>query len=160
MASDILVNFPMLFQRAPFYALALLGACLSLVASGCGARTTTLTGTVQYQGQPVSSGSVILYCADKQIVRGMIDANGSYSIPNVPPGRATMTVQSEARVPAGMKFQQKLPPSVNGPVFPAVEHGRGDRVMSIPRRYAHPEESGLIVNINRNNAIFNIDLTP
>jgi hypothetical protein len=136
----------------------LLAAFGSLFAAGCGADTTTLSGTVTFNGRPVTGGSVSLYCADKQIVRGIIDADGRYSIPNVPFGTAVITVQSHTFVPAGMQLQQKLPESVNSPAPPALAGETAKKATPIPPRYSHPEESGLTVDVRSHPATHDIQL--
>lgn len=128
-------------------------------ASGCDSGTATATGIVTYQGKPVPGGSVVFYCADKQIVRGLIGTDGRYTIPNVPCGPATVTVQSPSRLPAGMRLRQNLPPVKDGPLPPTQEAaesvGRGG---AIPPRYALPDESGLSVVVGRGQLTFDIDL--
>src|SRR5438128_1084062 len=89
-----------------------------VLAPGCGSKTATVEGLVTIQGKPVADGSVVFYCADKQIVRGLIGSDGRYSIPNVPCGQAIVTVQSLPRVPPGLKLQQNLPPAKDGPTLP------------------------------------------
>lgn len=132
----------------------------AVFAGGCGADTTTLSGTVTLNGRPVSGGSVILYCSDKQIVRGLIDADGRYTIPNVPFGTATITVQSHTFVPAGMQVPQKLPPSSSdSPLPPALAAEDSKRVIPIPPRYTHPEESGLSVNVQSHPTTHDIQLS-
>lgn len=136
-------------------------ACLLSIViggSGCGSATATVSGKVTYSGGPVKSGSVVFFCADKQIVRGLI-VDGDYTIPNVPRGRVIATVQATAKVPAGLRMQQQLPPMVNGPAavpsvsrdFPAVE---------LPARYALPEESGLVIDVQGSHVTYEIDLKP
>ena len=49
-------------------------ACALL--SGCGPAQSEVSGTVTFQRGPVTSGSVILYCQDKQILTGAIGADG------------------------------------------------------------------------------------
>jgi hypothetical protein len=139
--------------------------CSTLLAiplvSGCGSNTATVTGTVTYKGKPVPGGSVVLYCADQQIVRGLIGIDGRYTIPNVPCGQATVTVHSPSRLPEGLRIQQKLPPVQNGPrppILDATENpGRGG---GIPARYAIPDESGLVVVVTGRLLVFDIDLQP
>jgi hypothetical protein len=125
----------------------LLAACLC--AGGCDARTATVAGRVTLRGQPLPSGSVSVYCADGQIARG-----------NVPPGAAAVTVQSHARIPPGLRVEQKLPPAIDGPVLPGAAGAGPDRVPPIPPRYAVPEESGLRVVVAGGPVTFDIDLTP
>lgn len=130
-----------------------------LVLTGCGSGSAVVSGTVTYRGKPVPGGSVILYCSDKQIVRGTIGPDGRYTIPNVPAGSAVVTVQTHARVPAGLKLRQNLPPSVDSPTPPAAATS-ADGAVLIPPRYALPEESGLVVVIDRGQVAYDIDLKP
>ena len=146
-------------RRYRLVATSCLAALGCLFAAGCGSETATVSGRVTYQGKPVTNGSVIVYCSDKQIVRGNLGADGSYSIPNVPRGTSVVTVQTHARVPAGLRLQQNLPPSSGGPIAPTVEHSDTVRV-SIPQRYALPEESGLSVVVDHGPVTFDIDLKP
>jgi hypothetical protein len=132
-----------------------------LPAPGCGFHTATVTGLVTLGGRPVGDGSVVFYCADKQIVRGLIGPDGRYSIPNVPWGPATVTVQSHPRVPDGMRMRQNLPPSSGGPELPPAVEGPAARPgVVIPPRYGLPEESGLSVLIDRERLTYDIDLRP
>jgi hypothetical protein len=131
---------------------------ISLLAMGCGSGTATVSGTVTSLGKPVKNGSVILYCPDKQIVRGLI-VDGKYSIPNVPCGSATVTVQAHARVPAGLNLQQQLPR--NSSNRPLNQIGAGEmQLVDIPPRYALPEESGLVIEVNKSNVTYEIELKP
>jgi hypothetical protein len=101
----------------------LIASCISiasLFAVGCGSETATVSGTVTSQGKPVKNGSVILYCADKQIVRGLI-VDGKYTIPNVPCGSVIATVQAHAKMPAGLRLQQHLPTNTNRRFPPQAE---------------------------------------
>lgn len=136
-----------------------LAALLCLLAAGCGARTGTVAGRVTHLGRPVSGGSVVVYCSDKQIARGVLAADGTYTIPNVPHGVAAVTVQALPRVPVGLHEKQALPPMVNGPTPAAVERADPTKA-GIPLRYALPEESGLSVVIDRGTVTYDIDLKP
>ncbi|MBN9524308.1 carboxypeptidase regulatory-like domain-containing protein [bacterium] len=118
------------------------------LAAGCGARSAEVTGRVTCAGQAVTGGSVILYCPDGQIVRGLVGPDGRYTIPNVPHGTAAVTVQAHTRVPDGMKLKQILPPAVNGPTPLPADRGTG-RIVAVPPRYTMPEESGLSVVVDR-----------
>lgn len=133
---------------------------LLVLASGCGSGTATITGVVTFQGKPVPGGSVVIYCSDKQIVRGLIGTDGQYSIPNVPYGPAVVTIQSPSRLPSGMRLQQNLPPSINGPLVPSSETDGATRGGGIPPRYALPDESGLSVVVDQRSLTYHIDLKP
>lgn len=135
----------------------LLIGTISLVAAGCGSETGTVSGTVLFQGNPIKNGSVIIYCADKQIVRGVI-VDGHYSIPNVPYGSAIATIQANPKAPAGLRPNQPLPPVTNGPVEGVT--AAADPVDQIPQRYSLLDESGLILNVDSRHVTFEIDLKP
>ncbi len=140
---------------APWGLLAL--GCLLL--AGCEAKTATITGQVTYKGKPVSGGSVVFYCQGEQIVRGLITNEGRYSIPNVPLGAAVVTVQSHAKVPDGFRFKQRLPLATNGPIPPTADPN-DVVVVTLPPRYALPEESGLDVIVDRSLMTYDLDLKP
>lgn len=132
-------------------------ACLS----GCQAKTSSVSGKVTYEGKPVAGGSVILYCQDKQIVRGIIGTEGNFTIPNVPLGTATATVHAHTQVPPGLQFKQKrIPPVIDGPIPPRIDPANAGAAALIPERFGVPEESGLNLTVDRPRLVFNIDLTP
>jgi hypothetical protein len=119
-----------------------------------------VSGTVTLRGKPVSGGSVVFYCADQQIVRGLIGPDGTYSIPNVPCGPAVVTVQAHPRVPPGLYLRQNLPPASGGPLTPTVDHPPEAHGTPIPARYGLPEESGLSAVVERGRTTHDIDLKP
>ena len=128
-------------------------------STGCGKQLCELTGRVTFQGQPVTSGSVVLYC-DGQIVRGLISPDGTYAITNVPRGRVRVTVTPPVRVPDGFRKKYALPPVVNGPIMPEIGRPVKDaRARAVPARYSVPEESGLTVTVHRGVTEFDINLT-
>jgi hypothetical protein len=117
-----------------------------------------VSGKVTLQGKPVCCGSVILYCEDKQIVRGVIDPDGRYSIPNVPMGRAVVTVRSHPPLPIGFETTVDLPPTRDGPILPGHAIKDSESVTVVPERYGVPEESGLRVQVSSTQVEFDIDL--
>jgi hypothetical protein len=133
---------------------------LALVAAGCRSGSGSLSGTVTYQSKPLTGGSVIVYCSDRQIVHGVIGPDGRYAIPDVPRGPAVVTVQTHPRTPFGTRFQPNLPAPVNGPIMPG-ESGPGvPAAAAIPPKYALPEESGLSVTVGPGPQTYDIDLLP
>ncbi len=126
---------------------------------GCGQATSTVSGTVRFQGRPLSGGSVILYCDDQQMVRGLIGPGGRYSIPNVPRGAARVTVKAQTHLPEAFRVAGNLPPVEDGPQAPTPSP-RSDRTPNIPHRYGLPEESGLAVTVAQATVEHDIDLHP
>jgi hypothetical protein len=135
-------------------------ALLALICAGCGSGTTTVSGRVTYQGKPIPGGSIVLYCADKQIVHAILGADGTYTIPDVPRGEAVITIQTPQPKPYMIKHRLNLPPAVNGPAPAVVEPARGEEVVQLPLRYTLPEESGLTVMVEGKNLTHDIDLRP
>src|SRR5437588_322666 len=88
-------------QRAPLaVALARAGwLVLVLVASGCGPRFGNVSGTVKYQGKPMSGGSIIFFDAGNRSVSGAIGSDGRYSVTNVTAGRARIAVFPPMAIP-------------------------------------------------------------
>ncbi len=142
-------------------ATALALAVLCAPASGCGSGTATVSGTVTFQGKPLTSGSVALYCADKQILHALIDSAGRYSIPKVPLGAVRVTVQTHRKAPLGL-FTAAQPPKMltgDSPIRPIIDPNERPP-MVIPYRYAHPEESGLSFVAAVAHQPFDIELLP
>lgn len=137
---------------------AIVWIAVATCSTGCGSKPAVVTGTVTYQGKPLTGGSVILYCADDQIVRGVIGPDGAYTIPNVPRGVCRVTVKTYTPIPAGFRLKQELPPVHDGPIHPSQSPALSGE--AVPERYAVPEESGLTVRVDRPQTIFDITLTP
>jgi hypothetical protein len=133
--------------------------CLALAASGCGARTGTLSGKVSYQGKPVTRGTVTLFCADGHILSGFISPEGTYSIPRVPLGDARITVATYPPVPRGFNLPQQLPPS-NGtyPRETAALPATTEKFVPLPERYKRPNSSGLAVTVRRSDEVHDLQL--
>lgn len=133
-------------------------AGLLVAAAGCTKPETAVTGTVQYQGRPLTGGSVILYCENKQIVHGLIGPDGTYAIPNVPRGVARVTVRAHGQVPAGFNLRSQLPPVEGGPVRPDLARPARPADPVIPGRYGLPEESDLSVRVDGAGLTYDIHL--
>src|SRR5438105_2273574 len=62
--------------------------------TGCGGGriTSTVTGTVSYQGKPVPAGKVSFYGPNDQVASALIGEDGSYEAMNVPLGTVRVAV--------------------------------------------------------------------
>lgn len=128
--------------------------------TGCSRSAGSVTGRVTFQGTPLRTGTVLLYCEDKQIIHGLIGVDGTYQIPNVPPGRVRVTVRAPARQVEAWTHRVRIPPAINGPSLPDSARSARDPVPPVlPARYEVPEESGLAVTVAGGVTVFDIPMT-
>jgi hypothetical protein len=148
--------------RAAARRLTLFAAPLAVLAAGvtgCGRPADSVTGKVTFRDSLLHNGAVILYCEDQQIIHGLIGPDGTYAIPNVSRGRVRVAVRVPSQTKEVWHQRAKLPPAVNGPVFPARgPAGKSVPMPIVPVRYELPEESGLTVTVNGGVTVFDINL--
>jgi hypothetical protein len=89
--------------------LAALCSCAFIVA-GCsgGADGVTVSGTVNYRGQPFSNASITFYPASGRPVSAAI-SDGEYSL-RLQPGEYQVTVSLGVNLPPGWKEGDPIPP--------------------------------------------------
>jgi hypothetical protein len=122
------------------------GLMLTLAALGCGGPFTgEVTGTVQYNGQPLPGGKVTIIHPDGRIGEGDIKEDGTYSIPKAPGGDVKVTVQTIPPI-AGI-------PGISKPLYPAGKY------VPIPLKYRKTETSELKLEVKRGSQKFDIELT-
>lgn len=128
---------------------ALAGGML-LLTSGCGLfeNSGTVSGTVQYKGQPLTEGSVSFVCDNGKVATGAIDQAGHYVVSQVPVGSAKVTVQV-------VSSQGQPPMSFAG--APKTVQGKGAEP-KIPLRFALAATSDLQHSVTKGKQQFNIDL--
>lgn len=110
---------------------------LLLIVTGCGKRTGEVSGTVSYQGQPVSSGSVTFFDKNNQVVGSSVITAGKYKVQQVPVGAVTITVIS-APPPSKVK---------KGTAPPDKDAVSADEGVAIPPEYGKPDKSGLTYQV-------------
>ena len=132
----------------------------ALLIAGCNSPGAVLKGKVRLAGKPLAGGSVIVHAGQDQKIRGLIAEDGSYEIPNLPAGPCLLTVHANARMPEGMHLKQVLPPTdPNGPLPPGQAASyTTNRPTAIPKKFTHPEESGLATTIKPGEQTFDIEL--
>jgi hypothetical protein len=137
--------------------------CGILLAVGCSGKGV-VSGKVQYKGKPVLGGSVSLIPATGGAMSSPIEEDGSYTIRDVPPGTAKITVETESFrppvPPRGVpgvsseymkKSLEQMNPGMNDPQ-------RAKRYVQIPAEYSDPDKSNLTCTVKGGKQEHNIDL--
>lgn len=143
----------------------------AVLVVGCSKPTGDLTGTVQYKGKSVVTGTVTAFDADKKPYQGAIE-QGQYTIKGIPVGSVSLIVVS-LNPAAG---QPGPPAGGPGPAgTPGAPGGGGDRGggrgaprgsqqepipgwFAIPSKYEKVETSDLKTEIKAGPNTFNIEL--
>ena len=116
-----------------------------MAATGCGATTGDVTGTVTYQGKIVGSGEVIIAASDSLPYYGAIQDDGSYIVPKVPLGSSKIAVVSPDP-DAGNDMAFKMNKSIKPP-GPAPARGDPSKWFALPDDYRHFDKSNLTVTV-------------
>ncbi len=134
---------------------ALRGVCLLvsvLPLAGCGPSTGEIEGTVEYDGKPLTSGSVIFMSEDKKPRLAHIHKDGTYRISDCPPGLVRIAVRTRPREPEAFSHTKPPPKST----IPA-DYLKGG--VAIPRKYEEAEQSGLTYQVKLGRQTHNLKLT-
>jgi hypothetical protein len=108
----------------------------ALCVSGCGSGAK-VSGTVKYQGKPITSGFIVFMDAQGKVSQpASIQPDGSYTATDVPLGSVKVTIDN----PPPPGYGQKLPPSDN-PEEKAAQAAAATYV-PIPIKYKDPQKSG------------------
>lgn len=117
--------------------------CSSVVLSiavfacgGCGPSGASVTGTVSYKGQPLTSGFVIFQPEVGNLSQSPIAPDGSYRIEGVSPGRVAVAVTGPTKPAVGPDGVSADGPAVGGPQ------------VYIPERYGVLEKAGLAYEVS------------
>jgi hypothetical protein len=130
----------------------LLALALCAGLTGCGQSTVEVTGTVRYNGKPLSSGAIQFLGADGVPCAAPIQKDGTYSI-RLAHGTAKVIVSSvdEARLTRFTVQSAKA----GGRTAPAP----AQKFSAIPQRYADWATSGLTLVIEGDRTEQDFDLT-
>ncbi len=129
---------------------------LSACICGCG-NTATVSGKVNYQGRPVTYGSVIFVCTDKIARSGVIEPDGSYLIEGVPPGNVKIAVIS--RNPSlGRSVVRHEKPVQPGQKETSTQELAVKKWFSLPPKFENHKTSGLECTISSGRVSYDIDL--
>jgi hypothetical protein len=139
-----------------------------LFAIGC-SSTGTVTGKLSYRGQTLKGGTVVFFPeGGGGVFRSPIAEDGTYTVTNVPPGLAKISVETKSikpiPIPRGVKITP--PPEATKEAsgnpelvtsmfnFQATAH----RYVRIPDKYSDPEKSGLTCTVSSGKQEYDIDL--
>lgn len=109
--------------------------------SGCGPSTSTVSGTVTYQGKKVVWGGVALVAADGTAHPGTIEKDGSFTIANVPTGTAKVGVTSPDPLMGAKSAKEFEGTRYKPPQLPAGAW------FPVPEKFGDPKTSGLTVEV-------------
>ena len=134
--------------------------CAILCCGGCSKPTGDISGTVQWEGQPLIQGRIAFHCqgGDKPVLMTNV-RSGEFAIQAAPLGRCQVTVET---------FEQKttrVPGQINSPTpddVPLPEDEASPVIdasyVPLPSRYASPEKSGLEFEVAPGPNTFDIEL--
>jgi hypothetical protein len=146
--------------------LGLLLASAWLVPPGCGSghpKTTSVTGSVTYQGQPVGGAQVMFYCKTGRPAEGVTDPAGRFTLTTFRDNDGALAGEHAVVISKPMhagNVAQKA--AIDNPHAPPASPG-GARTMprqAIPARYALPGQSPLRATVTLGGSNdFTFDLT-
>jgi hypothetical protein len=141
--------------RLAGYAVVLLFVCIALTSCSevepLEVTNATLQGTVTYQGKPVPYALVIaVSTAGTSSATANADADGKYSMTNVPLGGVQIAVNTAAG--KGMMMGKMMSKQKGGQAGPAPQ------MVDVPEKFFKPESSGITTNIVDGPNTFNVEL--
>ena len=120
--------------------MAAFAALLLLTASGCDSKAT-LSGRVTLQGEPVTTGTIVVMNRDSTVAKGNIQSDGRYSVSGVSRGIVRIGVVSD-NAPRGKG---------------AKTHASRNR-MQLRHELANPLTSGLECEVVKSHTLFDLEL--
>lgn len=110
-------------------------ALLLLLAPGCGPRFGNVSGTVTYQGKPLTGGTITFFDAANRTTSGEIKPDGTYTVSKVALGQARIAVATPMDIPF-KKINEDVKMDVAAP-----------KPSPIPVKYADADKSGLTCEV-------------
>jgi hypothetical protein len=120
-------------------------------ATGCGGSYTDVTGKVTYRDRPVVYGTVSVIGPDQKTYYGVINQDGTFTVPRVPAGAVKIGVYSpdpyfDPPISAAEKAKAEEARRASGiPIAPKPPKGMWFR---LPGKYADPLSSGLTADVS------------
>ncbi len=130
-----------------FFGLVVLSLAAGLGCGGDKKGSSKVSGTVNYEGTPLPSGTVTFFDAKQQIVGSASIQNGNYVMEGVPTGKVAVTVTTPPPIAPNTSHRPKDMPG--DPPVPVVP---------IPPIYGNPQQSGLSYDVKPGSQDYPIEL--
>jgi hypothetical protein len=111
-------------------------------------ETGIVEGHVTYKGKPLEAGTIQFHPEKGKPIIVKLQADGVYKTADVPIGEFRVTVETESVNPANLKDGDKKDAARPDPA----------KYVSIPKKYAKPETSGLTAEVKKGKQALDIDL--
>jgi hypothetical protein len=122
--------------------------CTAIALSGCGGSSGgTVSGTITYNGTPLNAGTITFFGKDDKSASGSIDADGKYTVANVPVGPVKIAIRTPPPIP-----------DTKAKDVPHVEGASAVKPIQIPPMYADQKSSDLTFTVNPGSQEFPIAL--
>ena len=148
---------------------------LSVLASGCGSKDGTVSGTVYYKGQPIKGGTVYFFPEKESGSHlALIGTDGTYSISKLPMGPAKISVMvavpgvpksvfSQGKFGGGQAAEKGLKGRMTEEAKKEIEEQAKPSNITgysapIPEKYSNPERSGLKIDVTGGNQTHDIKM--
>ena len=123
--------------------------------SGCGSKTSTVSGKVTFKDKPLPSGTVTFFGPNGTVESGEIQPDGTYTIPRAPVGAVQIIVMTAAGTVAG--FDISDPTLVQDARIPKPTV----KPVPIPPHYGQLGKSGLTYTVeSKADQSHHINLAP
>lgn len=125
-------------------------AVLLIAVTGCGGSHADVAGKVTYRDRPVAYGTVSVIGPDQKTYYGVINPDGTFTVPRVPVGAVKIGIYSpdpyfEPPISAAEKAKVEEARRASGiPIPPKPPKGVWFR---LPGKYADPLSSGLTADV-------------
>lgn len=125
--------------------------CAILVAAGCGdGPRVDVSGSITYQGKPLTYGTVNAIASDKMTYYGTIQQDGTFVIANVPPGPMKLGIVSPDPYPKDLASESAKAEVAErerkAGVVAAPKPPKG-KWFPVPRKYSDPRTSGMEADV-------------
>src|SRR5262249_31093571 len=119
---------------------------------GCGTRTATVSGKVDYNGKLLKGGDVTFVSTTGKPSRSTrIKEDGTYTISDVPVGKVKICVDTQSLNPGGKirAPKYKPPPGQTAPGGLGSDNTEdmAKRFMPIPQQYSNPDKTDLTFEV-------------